>query len=500
MVKRKTKTKRTTVIPQGGQISSTPPGPLTDQIKNSLLAEVQAAAAASLAFLKARQTDVAAYVDFDVFVDREEDNDRKRGQAIEHHLVQVRAALAAALWQRQVFLGVEVIDRLLFDVVHSSGQQILTDFLDTLFKHGVPAPGLVVYPLHSFGVLGFGLFAFVEKTLPEIVIQGANVAITAQTNSKADSVAFLERAAVSLGVTRAIDRQGIDHYFVSRPLGWFENNPLMVVAMSTTTSGYYENQFIYVLKLKLSTALVMMLSVMGDQPDPDERLRGLSTKRVNNWQTLDIKHYLVFEPLLADPARLVVRCVPMNVAQLQLAELSDLNADIDPVAWSRRKAVKKLEAIRVALEQVEAGYLQHHVLGERKKVKARVYRKLLDSIDYFRRSFSASADDRAATVSLAIAFETLLMDKTMVKITATLHRRVALALKGVRGVRKYRAAVVELFKARGAIVHSGRAEIEVDLVSARRAYIESLIAVTGKLGTLSTNADRPFGRMLGDVH
>jgi len=46
-------------------------------------------------------------------------------------------------------------------------------------------------------------------------------------------------------------------------------------------------------------------------------------------------------------------------------------------------------------------------------LKARVYRKLLDSIDYFRRSFSAGADDRAAVVSLAIAFEALLMDKTI---------------------------------------------------------------------------------------
>ena len=56
----------------------------------------------------------------------------------------------------------------------------------------------------------------------------------------------------------------------SRPLKWFKNNPLLVVSIATLTSGYYENQFIYVMKLKLSTALVMMLSTVGDRLEPDE--------------------------------------------------------------------------------------------------------------------------------------------------------------------------------------------------------------------------------------
>jgi hypothetical protein len=496
MLKPKKKRKKTNVAANSPTTTGAP-GPLAPSEQTTVALEVAAAAQQSLTFLSVKQADVAAYADFDVFIDHDETD--KMGKAIEHHIVQVRAALAASLWKRQIFLGVDVIDRLVFDVVHAAGNAILADFFAALFAHGVPSPGLVVYPLHSFGVLGFGLFSFINKTHPEIVIKDANLSITAQTNSKDESVQFLERSAKTLGLTRKIDRSDIDHYVRSRPLKWFERNPLLVVAMSTTTSGYYENQFIYVLKLKLSTALILMLSVVGDQPDPSERLRAFSTARTNNWQTLDIKHYLVFEPSLRDPKLLTARCVPMNAARLQLAELSDLNADIDPIAWSSRRAGRKLEGIRQALATIETGYLEHHVLGDRSKLKARIFRKMLDSIDYFRRSFSAGAKDSEAIVSLAIAFETLLMDAYASGVTKRVHGRVRLALKGVRGVRKMRASVVDLFKARGAIVHSGRTEHQLDMLQARRAYVACLTVVASKLGALPNKGDHPIGRLLGDV-
>lgn len=498
-LKKTRKTKKLNIAVSATPSALSPPGPLSAPQRVAVIAEVQGAASQSLAFLKARQAQVAAYSDFDVFVDREEDSDPRRGEAIEHHIVQLRAKLAAAIWKRQVFLSVDVIDRLIFDVVHHDGGQILEDFFEALYRHGVPSPGLVVYPLHSFGVLGFGLFTFLTKQHPDLIIKDASLAITPQTNDDTASADFLDRSAEALGLTRSIDRDDLRHYIRSRPLQWFKRNPLLVVAISSTTSGYYENQFIFMLKLRLSTALIMMLGVVGDQSDVDERYRAFSTARTNNWQTLDVKHYLVFEPSLRDRTRLTGRAVPMNAARIQLAELSDLNADIDPVAWSGKRATKKLDAIRTALQAIEAGYFEHHVLGDRKALKANIYRKLLDSVDYFRRSMSASADERQAVVALAIAFEALLMDEYAGGVTKRLHGRVKLALQGVKGVRKMRAAVVDLFRARGAVVHSGRTDVEVDLLTARRAYIACLIAVTGKLSSLPSKGERAIGRMLGEV-
>lgn len=459
--------------------------------------EVRQAASQSLAFLQTRQVEVAGYGDFDVFVDREDSD--KVGNAIEYHLVQVRAALAASLWRRQIFVGVDVIDRLLFDILRRNASRVVHDFFDVMFAHGVPSAGLVVYPLHSFGVLGLGLFTFLSGSRPEIVLKQAKMAVGAQSNRRETSIEFLERSAIALSLDRKIDRTEIDHFIDTRSLKWFDSNPLLVVSISTLTSNYYENQFIYILKLKLSTALIMMLSALGDQEASDNRLLASSSARVNNRQTLDIHHYLVFEPSLSDPKMLQARCVPMNAARLQLSELSDLNVEIYPRTWTRRSAGRQLEAIRAALETVEAGYLKHHILGKKGKLKARVYRKLVDSLDYFRRSHSAGANENETTVSLAIAFDTLLMDAYASGVTKRLHRRVRLALKGVPGVIKYRAAVVDLFVARGAIVHSGRTDSDFDLLQARRAYVHCFVAVAARLNGLPNKGDHPIGRLLGEV-
>ncbi len=81
----------------------------------------------------------------------------------------------------------------------------------------------------------------------------------------------------------------------------------------------------------------------------------------------------------------------MNVARLQLADLSDLSKDLDPRAWRSRRAMKRLDGIRAALRKIETGFLSHLVIGSKDNVARRVYRKLVDSIDYFRRSYGASA-------------------------------------------------------------------------------------------------------------
>ncbi len=485
--------------PQTRALAKPVPNALTVPEQTDVIGEVTTSAGQSLHYLKSRQATVAAYRDFDTFVDREGEADPKAGNAIEHHLLQIRAAIARSLWSRQAFLGIEVIDRLLFDVVVHDADQILKNFFDALFAHGIPSRGVIVYPLHSFGVLGLGFLSFFEKSQAEIVVKDANLAISAQTNGNEASIEFLERAVAALGLDRQIERSDIEHYVRSRPLRWFSANPLLVVSIATLTSGYYENQFIYVIKLKLSTALIMMLSTVGDRPEPDERLRQGSSARVNNWQTLDIHHYLVFEPSIRDPKMLQGRCVPMNAARLELAELSDINADIDPRAWSSRRAARRLERIRLALDVLEKGYFEHHVLGDRKKLKARVYRKVMTSLDYFRRSFRASARQEEAIISLAIAFEALLMDAYAGGVTARLHRRVRLALKGIRGVKKYRAIVADLFKARGAVVHSGSTAIKLDIVLARRAYIECFVIIAAKLKELPSKGDHPMGGLLGDA-
>lgn len=55
---------------------------------------------------------------------------------------------------------------------------------------------------------------------------------------------------------------------------------------------------------------------------------------VNNFETLDIAHYLIGEAIRGRP--MSTRRVPMNVSQLELAKLSDVAATLSTSALQRR--------------------------------------------------------------------------------------------------------------------------------------------------------------------
>lgn len=138
----------------------------------------------------------------------------------------------------------------------------------------------------------------------------------------------------------------------------------------------------------MSTALIMMLSAMGKQCDRDDFLERKSSAWVNNWQTLNIRHHVVFETPPRKRSELMAYCIPMNGAHLQRADLSDLSADLDARAWRSKRAIRRLDGVRGVLRKIETGCLTHVVIGTKHKVAQRVHRKLVDSIDYFRRAVS----------------------------------------------------------------------------------------------------------------
>jgi hypothetical protein len=446
-----------------------------------------------------RQSFIQEFEDFDDFIFRGEDIDSNAAAAVEHNLRLVRADLARILWSNDVFIGIDIIDRVLFDLV-AAGQAstLVPSFLNFVQEKGIYRPGFVVYPLHSFGVLGLGFYRFFEKTLPHLTLPAAGLSITAQTNSKEGAMSFLENTRISFGIKQRLPDDILKHFMRSRPLSWIEHNPLMAVRVRSFTGTYYENQFIYMLKLRMSTALIMMLSVMEIRPDSDDRLTYGSTSRVNNWQTLDIKHYLTFETPIKHRSVLSAYCIPMNVAWLELAMLSDLNVNIDPRAWTKAKAQKRLTSLYGTVSAIEKGFLQHSMLANGDALRARVYRKMLTSVDYFRRSFSAGFRHSEAVVSLAIAFETLLTDFYAPGVTERILRRVRLCLKGVDGTRRFQAAVTNLFECRGAIVHQGTAQELSTMTVAHQAYVLCLQHVVFRLSQLPKQGNDPIGQILGD--
>jgi hypothetical protein len=76
--------------------------------------------------------------DFDDFIFCVDTVDPRKVAAVEHHLRKARAALARALWGREVFLGIVMIDQAV---------------LQGCRRRGPHRPTFVLCPLHSLGVL-----------------------------------------------------------------------------------------------------------------------------------------------------------------------------------------------------------------------------------------------------------------------------------------------------------------------------------------------------------
>ena len=101
---------------------------------------------------------------------------------MEYPLRNLLADIARNLWSNEVFIGVDVIDRLLFGVIHSGkGSYAVTAFFDLIQNAELHKPGFVLYSLNSFGVLGLGFYRFFTKCSPYLTLHDAGLKITAQS-------------------------------------------------------------------------------------------------------------------------------------------------------------------------------------------------------------------------------------------------------------------------------------------------------------------------------
>ena len=77
---------------------------------------------------------------------------------------------------------------------------------------------------------------------------------------------------------------------------------------------------------------------------------------MNNWQTLDIHHYLTLFAGLRRASELDGQCIPIHAGRTFVSELSDLAIEIDPTYWQRRDALA--QRVHDAVEAVYAEYLR----------------------------------------------------------------------------------------------------------------------------------------------
>lgn len=409
-------------------------------------------------------------------------------RAVAHHLEVVRGELARQLWSRQVFVGVTVLDELLFEAARDGSADPVLTVAKQLKSRKRDMSSLLVLPLHSFGISAGGLLRPFGKQDPLVMDAARRFAISTQTNKLDRTIDLLRSAAPQLGVTKPLDAELIEHWRRSRDARWLERNPLLIAGITSVTGWYYENEFLLLGRVRSITSAVVMLTAL--QPRSEDRVADFfSSSKINNWQTRDLRHYLLLYSQGTGP--LTGRAVPVH-GRRAVDELSDLAVDLDPRYWNRYSA--KADLVHSMMDRLYGGYLQHSVGNRRETRLGRLYRKLFDAVHYFRRSFH---DDWTATISLATAFEMMLTDNYSRGVTERLRRRTELLLKGQPGTKRYQQAVVDVYDARSATVHGGALAMS-DLDVARRAFVLVFLNLMTRLPNLPVNEPEPLAYLTED--
>ncbi len=397
------------------------------------------------------------------------------------------------LRSKNFFIGVSVLDEVLFqNFSKSTNKNPIIATLETIRDSGVLHPGVVVYPLHSLGIIGGGILQSYTQASVNFFIPKINIIVSPQTNSFKKSIDLINSAANQLGIKRKLPLDLIEHWHRSRLLKWIENNPLLVARIHSFPGSYYENQHFIINRLKTATTSLLMLNSFQKFTSTREGFL-FSSSRTNNWETLDIRHYLLLYPKPYTRS-LTGDCTPMNLNKATLAELSEVPAELDPKFWGRRTKISN-EIIQMLLN-IESGYYKYNYSRYRTGNHARIYRKMFKSIEFFRRSYRKKDDKGEAILNIAVAFEILLTDNFARGITGKIINRAKRLLKGTRGFRLFSTSVEELFKCRGEYVHTGFLVNPLSIETCQVAYIFTLLNFSKLLHNIPLRKKEPISHIL----
>ena len=403
----------------------------------------------------------------------------------------VREPIHQALLERQLFVATDVLDVLVFEAALDGSSNIAFDVLKRIRNAQALRPGMLIFPVHSLGILAAGLLQPAHKRI-SFFDQKAGLALSPQTNSMQRTFQFLEEARVHLNVKQQLPIELFKHWRRSRPTKWLEHNPLLVVRASHMPGGsFYTVEDLLLSRLQAATGQIALLAAL--QPPTEVRAGTLlSTRIVNNWETLDIQHYLALFDTGGQRKLLDGDCVPIHQSRTSVTDLTELALEIDPRYWMRYS--KEHNAVRLSVDKVYDGYLRRLTSVTVDDVKSRTYNRLFTALTYFRRSYRGSANDFTAIVTLNTAFELMLTDSSG-SIGPTLRTNTAKLLKGKRGIKRMTDAVDDLYRARCDLVHAGK-PAEANLVLARRAFALCFVSLAGRVDRIAPATSTPVMDMV----
>lgn len=392
------------------------------------------------------------------------DDEDNKLKAFEYYFLNISTAIYRVFHKHNIFLSSQALQDILFFVLKSSSQaSVIREVLGRIRNSGLDKHSVVIFPLHSFGILGLGwVDALRDVKASYFIAPDADFVLVPQTNSfertRESIVAALE--SLNFKFRGKFPDEDLAHFRRSRPTKWLEKNPLLICKLRFSKVVPYENQTVIARNIEKFVTLSYFVSVLQKYEDlPSNKEWGFgSTKTTNNRETLDLHHYLTLAHKPYERS-IEMSCTPLNVDRTSLMELMGLNVELFPILRDDEKEKinkinNQLRRLYMTLEQSRWQKESAITSSERFDLKS------VDSLAFFRRSFRATTMDERI-VNLATAFEALLLDSYEARngsIENVFKKRVEGAFKLTKTKDHHRAGLAAqlLYATRCKVVHSGK--------------------------------------------
>jgi hypothetical protein len=400
----------------------------------------------------------------------QEDNDIK---GFLWNFVELRALIVQQYWDNKFYFSVSLIDDILFQVLKNYNVDVISEVEKVIQSTKLlSSTGIIIFPLHSLGLVNEGARLFFNKSRTVFYYNSYyKSCFFPQSNSEKQTEKNLITSLKKFKLTSKLNSENFYHKMKSRNIDWLFKNPIMIVPFDSYSSSYYDTQRFVNKKIFFTTLSLLFYSVIQDHKKKVER-KIFSTSNTNNFETLDIKHYMLVQNIIYENND-NIQAIPLHGDQFDIYEEMDLNVELDLTVKLSQKKLKKINSSLVDFETKYMKYcfFKRKVLPQNYRFYSRIY----DSLKMFKLSFSGKNRGFFNTVNLAMAFEILLTDYYAIGVFDRVVSRAEKSLKYTKDKKTYMNDLKELLKNRGQYVHNGKLDISsMDIskvVRLRYAYV-----------------------------
>lgn len=418
--------------------------------------------------------DFEGYSSFeDWYVESSEVNETETDKVIVA-LNQIKKYFDFKLRKKDCYISSNALDQIIFYCIkNSTTHSFVADVFNEIQINNLTQKSIVIFPIHNFGFQFFGVKNFFNRSFTSLIYEDFQV--STQTNS-IEKTKQLINSFSKKHLKKTLDYGNLHHFYLSRNLKWLERNPLLLFSFNFSQLQPFENQAIIMEKLAHITNQLYFVSVL--RSDNSHLGKLFSTKMINNWETLDLKHFLTINGFNQS-----MFCKPIHYKYDLL--FNEMHLNIDLLAKTQRIVKWEREALK-CLDTVFEGNKNYLLTGNNNLI---IYHKISNSLKYFRRSVK-SINEEDKIININIAIEALLLDNEGDKV-AKIFERLNKSLKYYRGRKECLEYVNRAIKERNNIVHQAKfSNNQIDFIKVFRMYckiISFLIQNISEIDSSKTN-------------